>query len=497
MRDRPQPATEGPPAAPGPGGGVLRNTTWLVAAQVLAAPVSMLVNVATARVLGPGDFGHVYLALTLASFAFLVVEWGQGTVLPALVARAPGRHGALLGTALAWRAAVGGAVTVLLAAGATALTDDPALQLAVALVALATGLGALARAYLDASRGFERTDLAAMGAVGQPVITAALVLPALLLGGRLVAVLVAQAAAAGLGLLAVAVTLRPTRPARLSVRRDALRPLLSEGAPFLLLGVVLALQVNVDTLLLARLAPAEAMGWQAAALKLVGVLLFPANALITSLYPTLSRLHGEDREAYQRTARSGLRAALFLGVPLALGCGLYPDIGIWLFNRGTFGPAEDNLRVLAPYLLLLYLAMALGCCLSAAGRQRAWALGQLLCVAVSLALNPLLIPWFQARTGNGGLGVCVTLGLSEALMVGLGLWLVPRGVVEGSLLRSLGRALLAGGAMAVLARFTGGWAPCRPRWWPRWDTRRHCGCSPERTGIQLARSLGALSSRSR
>ena len=438
---------------------VLRNATWLAAAQFLVAPVSLLVNIAMARYLGAADFGYIYVAATLCSFGFLAVDWGGSTALPSLVARDRAGAGALLGSALAWRAATAVAVFGLLAGLCRVLGFDGGQRTAVYLIALALGLGALARACQDAIRGFERTDFAAYGTVGQALLVALLVIPTLRAGGGLGAALAAQAAAAGIGLAAVATWLRPAGVRGLSVRRAALAPLLAEGSPFLLLGAVLALQTNVDALMLSRLAPSEVMGWQAAALKLVGGLSIPANALITSLYPTLYRLHAADPDAYRSTARAGLKAGALLAVPIALGCALYPRLGVWLFSERSFGPAADNLRVLAPYVLLLYLTIPLGCCLSAAGRQRAWALGQLGCVAVSLVLDPLLIPLFQTRTGNGGLGVGVAMVASEVLMLALALALAPRGLVDRAVLRSLGLALAAGGGMVLAARLCSGLNP--------------------------------------
>ena len=44
---------------------------------------------------------------------------------------------------------------------------------------------------------------------------------------------------------------------------------------------------------------------------------------------------------------------------------------------------------------------------------------------MSLVLNPLLVPWFQQRAGNGGLGVSVATVVSEVLMVAGGFWLAP------------------------------------------------------------------------
>jgi Na+-driven multidrug efflux pump len=44
-------------------------------------------------------------------------------------------------------------------------------------------------------------------------------------------------------------------------------------------------------------------------------------------------------------------------------------------------------------------------------------------VIVSAACDPPLIIWFQAHTGNGGLGVCVATVGSEVLMLAGGLYL--------------------------------------------------------------------------
>jgi hypothetical protein len=70
---------------------------------------------------------------------------------------------------------------------------------------------------------------------------------------------------------------------------------------------------------------------------------------------------------------------------------------------------------------------------------------------VSLIADPLLIRLFQARSGNGGLGVCVALGLAEGVMLAGGLVLIPKGVLDRSLLRELGRGMVAGAAMAGVA----------------------------------------------
>ena len=189
------------------------------------------------------------------------------------------------------------------------------------------------------------------------------------------------------------------------------------------------------------------------------MLVFPVNALITALYPTLCRLHSEDLEGFRRTTTSALRLTSVLVVPVALGCALYPDIGIRIFSKAAFGPAATDLRVLALFLFIVYFTMPLGVSVLAAGRQRAWASIQFGCVIMSTAFDPLLVPYFQRRFHNGGLGVCVTTVLSETLMLAAGVTLLPRGVFNRDFARQMALALLAGIAMCAVAWLTSGISP--------------------------------------
>jgi O-antigen/teichoic acid export membrane protein len=287
--------------------------------------------------------------------------------------------------------------------------------------------------------------------VAQQVLSAAVVLPVLALGGTLNAVLVAFGVVGALVLLFVGRALPSVGVGRLQVRVAVARDLVVTGWPFLLFGITMALKPNIDAIFLSKLAPPEVMGWHAAAQKLLGALVFPAAALVGALYPTLCRLHNEDQEGFRSTCREALRTASLVVVPLALGTYLYADEAVRIFSRHAFGPAADNLRFLAPFVLLVYLSMPLGSSLMAAGRQRAWAGVQMLCILASVVLDPLLVPWFQQRTGNGGLGICVATLVSEVLMVGGGIWLLPRGVFTRAFVRSLLPPLAAAGAMAVVA----------------------------------------------
>ena len=430
---------------------LVRNTLYLTVAQALTMPLSMVVNAAMARFLGPLEFGYLYLATTIATFGALAVEWGHHGALPALVARDHSRAGRLLLTSVAFRAATSVITYVTLAIGCHLFGYGAAFQLAFALVFLLTAVSSVVGAAKDTIRGFERTDIAAFAHVGQHTLAALMALGVLFLGGRLPSVLSVQVLAATFALLYVARNLRGVGVTGFGFDRGALSELSRMGTAFVFSGVAMVLTPNIDALYLSKLAPEEVMGWYAVGRRLIGVLLFPASALIGALYPTLCRLFTTDMPGFARATRGAIQSVTLLAIPLALGCGLYPEIGIMIFSRDAFGPAEDNLRILSVYLFLVYVSMPLGTAIVAANMQKGWAMVQLLSVLVSLSLDPILIPMFQDRYGNGGMGLCVATVLSELAVVAFGVAMSPKGIFDRGLWRTLGLGFLAGGAMIAVA----------------------------------------------
>jgi O-antigen/teichoic acid export membrane protein len=149
---------------------VMRNTVYLTVSQAVTVPLSVIVNALTARYLGAEAFGYIYLAWTFAGFGTLVVSWGHEGVLPALVAQEHALAGVLLGTSLAWRAALGLVVYAALAALCHILGYSSEMQWALGLVFVAAVLTSFVAACKDTIRGFERADIPAYAHVGQQLI---------------------------------------------------------------------------------------------------------------------------------------------------------------------------------------------------------------------------------------------------------------------------------------------------------------------------------------
>jgi len=421
----------------------------LVFSQFVTTPVSMVVNAVLARSLGAADFGVIYFANTTLLVAFLFVEWGS-QFLAGEVARNRSEAGKLFAAAAVQRLAFSAIVLLLIPGAAALLGYDRRVQTVLLLCAGRMAIGSIGSLCSAMFRGFEKLGWHARTTIFGNVLEASVLVPTLLLGGRLRAALIAQLVAASVTtLVQIALLLR------LGIARPRLSPrviggLLQGGLGFLILDLVVRLQPYVDATFLSKLARPEAMGWYSAASRIVGVLLFPATTLSFAIYPTISRLWAEERASYAALVRLALRAVALVGIFAATGTVLFAAIPVnILYGAERFGPAAGNLRILALYVVLVYASIVLGIAIAAAKRQLRYAVAQSFCVVVSLVLDPILIPRFERLAGNGGLGVSASVVVAEVAMVAAGLILLPKGVVDRSLGSTVARS--AGAAVAMAA----------------------------------------------
>lgn len=448
----PVPANASPPLDAGPQKtpGLVRNTFYLTAAQAITIPLSVASNALIGRYWGPEEFGHLYLASTLCAFGVLGLEWGQQGAVPALVARDRSKAAAYLGTSLAFRSGASLGVAAILAAICWVLGYPRPVLWAVALSFPLAVLNSFGAAFKDTIRGFERTDIPALTHVAQQLMLALVLVPVLAFGGRLRALLIAQIAVTTLVALYLKRSLRHVGIERLAVNRSVLRPLVNLGTPFVFFGLAMVLQPSINAAFLSKLVPEEVVGWYGVSQRLIGLLIFPATALVGALYPALCRLHVEDKVEFVKVTRSSLYGVSLVAIPAAVGCGVFPEIGVSIFGGAKFGGAADHLRLMSAFVFLVYFSMPLGISILASDRQRSWTFVQSICLVVSLVGNPFLVPYFQTRMGNGAMGTCVTLVVSEVLVVGCAVALSPRSLFDRSFLRSFLLASLAGAAMATV-----------------------------------------------
>ena len=426
-----------------------RNALALLAGQVGTTALAVFFSAALGRSLGAREFGIYYLITTMATFAYVVAEWGQPFVVIRESARRPERAGELLGTALGLRVAL--AVAIAVPAGLVEWSlgyEAHATLLSVVLI-VAMLPTFLAQGYGMVFRARDQMGREAAVSVTNKAVALAVALAALALRAGLPGVIFALGVA-GVAALALAARLyRRLGAPPLRFSRTTARELLVSGTPILAMSATIAAQPYLDAIILSKLAPAVVVGWFGAAKMILGTLTAPATILATAAYPRLVRATGTPELPGE--VRAALRPLLWLGALAGTGTYLFAGTVVELiYGSGGFGPAATILKVFAPGFLLLFIDILLGHIVYAAGRGTGFAVAKILSVVVGTGLNLLLIPFFQDRYGNGGIGVLVAFALSELVVFAGAVWVLRRSALDLRMGVDVARALAAAGATLLV-----------------------------------------------
>jgi O-antigen/teichoic acid export membrane protein len=366
----------------------------------------------------------------------------------------------LLGSSLILRSAFAGVAVILTMLIGRLLGYEMRIQLLTGLAVACLVPLALSQPYGYLFRGRDRMDLDAMVRVTAKALAAAMAIPVLLLGGNLPAAILIQGLA-GAGALGVAILLaRHIGLPSPNPTRETVRELAAAGASVAVFTLAMSVELYIQVIVLSKLAPATTVGWYAAARNVMGVLFAPATIMATASFPEFSRV-ASDPAKLRHSIQRALRPLLGLGALAAVGTYIFADFAVSLiYGEGRFDPAAQILQLFAPALFLFFVDILLGSVVTAAGRTRELAVAKLICLALGTGLAVLLVPYFQARFQNGGLGLVLAFGSTEIVMVVACVWLAPRGAFSLGTLADLARALAAGAA--TLAVFW--WFPPLTPW---------------------------------
>ena len=169
------------------------------------------------------------------------------------------------------------------------------------------------------------------------------------------------------------------------------------------------------------------------------------------MYPQLARTAGHPEE-FRRALRTTFRPLLLVAVLGGVGTYLFADFAIGvIYGQASFGPAANILRAFAPALMLIYIDMVFGYAIVAAGKAGSLAKAKVISIVVGIAVELVLVSWFQTRFGNGGIGIVIGMAVGELIMVTSAVLLI-RDVVERGMFADGLRALAAGAATIAAMR---------------------------------------------
>jgi len=220
----------------------------------------------------------------------------------------------------------------------------------------------------------------------------------------------------------------------------------SSVRPFIVNGFLMAVQFQVDVILLSMFYGEVEVGFYGAATTVVSTLAMMSQAYRFAIYPLMAAYAAESRELVAALHRKSLLYMSTLVVPMIFGVVLLAPSIVDLVFSSQFSESVVVLQILAVTLFFNFLNVPNNRVMFACERQRwtVWMLAGSMCI--NLLLNAWLTPVYGAtgaalaRVGSSLLFFVVNLAVLERLVLKRRIWLS----------KLLWRPLLAASLMAIV-----------------------------------------------
>ncbi|MEX0761276.1 MAG: flippase [Dehalococcoidia bacterium] len=429
---------------------VVRNILMLLLRQGMVWVLSGVLILFLPRYLGAEGLGQLQFARSFAAILAVMATLGAHQFLVKEVARDHSQASHYIGTAIGMRLLASllviAAVSAVAQLSGFSVTAATVMYLAAATMVI-TSLARLLAGFLHGFEDMGGVALADVAGKLTVVVVGTIVLVSMQNVMAYAGVLLMGAV---VHLAVAALFLRSRILLRLDFYMPRARTLLKGGVPFLLMAFILEIYNHADVVILRMFTNETTTGWYAAALQFYRAAeLFPL-AITTALMPTLSRLHLTDVSMLASIAHKSIAVGALVVLPMSLGLSLLSERLI------AFLPYPDTFQNSVPLLTLLALTIPatalltiLGTIAIAVDRHKVWAYALLLTLTVDIVLNVLTVPYFDRVAGNGGIGAALTTLLAELVMVAVGVWLMPKGVITWETARLIIKIIL--GSSVIVA----------------------------------------------
>lgn len=324
---------------------IAHNTAILLGVNLSSALFGLLISVAIGRALGGDGLGRYSLVMAWTFALGIFAEFGLNTLITRDVARNRERADQYLMTSSIVKIALSLVLIAVLAAFAQSLTQENETLLALRIGAVLILLNALYGSFTAIFRAFERMTpilvLNLSGLVIQLVGTISLIMN----HQGVVALIALAVIVQGLQLAAAFVFYRVAFPHgnKNSVEPVLIAQMLRAAAPFAIAGIVSAIELRANFVLLGFLQDERSVGLYSAASRFTEAAKFLPNAFFGAVFPVFAAM-GTGAENHFRRAR---RAIFLFAACVAVALSILAQPILALTFGSAFENAQTTLVVLA------------------------------------------------------------------------------------------------------------------------------------------------------
>ena len=396
---------------------IAKNTSYLTLALIGQKIISFTYFTILANNLAPEQLGKYYLAISLTTIFAIFIDIGLINVLTREVAKRPFESNKLLANVLSLKIPLS-----ILTVGAVILTTyllgyETLTKHLVYISSISMILDSFTTTFFAVSRGHHNLLYESIASILFQLIVMGFGLWALYSGFGLLYIMLALAIASMFNFIYSSLILRYKIGVKINLQYDKkfFWTLIKLALPFAGYAIFQRLYIYLDSVLLSILASEMYVGIYQIPFKIIFALQFLPLAFVASLYPALSHYWLHNQKQLLVSFKRALNYLIIISVPIIFGIIVLADKIVMLFGS-AYNQAILPLQIIIIALLFIFLNYPIGSLLNACDRQKKNTFNMGLTVVLSVFLNLILIPMYQA------VGAAITVLVSNMFMFFLGLY---------------------------------------------------------------------------
>lgn len=223
-----------------------------------------------------------------------------------------------------------------------------------------------------------------------------------------------------------------------------LKQILIMAYPFCLTYLLATLYLKIDITMLSLMKGDLSVGIYSAATNLIFSLIILPTISMRAIFPSMSRLHAESKEAFLKSCNLSLKYVSMLAVPITIG-GIFLSKQIILFvYKKEFIESSFIFQILMLFFLLYFIKWMLNNALHAANLEKKTMWSYVLGVFMNIGLNLILIPKY------GPIGAAIATVITELAVVALIYYWFVKHIDRISLIGVFIKPLIGSAAMVAM-----------------------------------------------
>ncbi len=424
---------------------IAKNMGMMVASQLTTWSIAFILAIFLPRYLGATGIGELSIANSIWMIVSVLITFGMDVHITKMVARHPEKTAEVLGTSLVIRFTFFILSCILVSLYLFFVRYSPRIIEITAIVGLSYLFGTVSGALSSVLIGLERMGLTSISSVINRVLTTTISLLMIFLGYGVYAIAAVSSIVLPFNILFTGYFILQQYkkiPLRFSMKEA--KAMLHLSAPYLVTGMTLTAYQQIDTLFIASLVDTKTVGWYNTAVGLFSTLMFLPVAFGTVIFPALSRSYVAAQEKLLLIARRSIDLMFLFSIPIGMGIMVIAKPLILLLYGPDFIASSAILATLGIVLIFTYLNTLLGQLLISTDRTGKWNIVMIGATLLTIPLDLVLIPWTRDALQNGALGGALSFLITECCMVIGAVFLLPKGTLQWSNVRTATLSLISG-----------------------------------------------------